>query len=135
MAPTRNDLMDSNEVDDMICLAQKTANIDQSLSHENEKNRQWLIEDGNNHRRFQMLPPNFRWKALIPHLMEHFTEGLDHKDWFVRLKCCLFLPLALKYRAFCYVKDTGPMKMLKVNITSIFMLVQCFLSLISTPLY
>ena len=79
-------------------------------------NSQWLIEDGNNFQPFRMLPPNFRFNAWVPHLKEHFIGGgLDHKDWFVRLKCCLFLPLALKYRAFAYIKDTGPLKMLKVN--------------------
>ena len=133
MAPTRNDLMDSNEVDDIIGLAQKTANVGQSLSNESEFNSQWLIEDGNNFQPFRMLPPNFRFNSWIPHLKEHFIGGgLDHKDWFVRLKCCLFLPLALKYRAFAYIKDTGPLKMLKVNIISIFMLVQCIVSLIPT---
>ena len=116
MAPTRNELMDSNEVDGIIGIAQKAANVAKSLSDKSEFNNQWLIEDGNYRRPFQMLPPNFRMLSWFTYLKEHFVEGLDHKDWFIRLKCCLFLPLALKYKAFSYVKDTGPFKIIQVNI-------------------
>ena len=105
MAPDYLELMNSNEVDDLILLAIKTGNIRQSLGSRSDNNQQWLIEDGTN-RCFQLLPPNFQIKSWIPHLKENFGHKLDHKDWFVRLKCCLFLPLATKYKAFTYVGGT-----------------------------
>ena len=116
MAPDKIELMNSNEVDDMIFLAIKTGNIRQSLGSKIDFNQQWLIEDGTN-RCFQLVPPNFQIKSWIPHLKENFGFNLDHKDWFVRLKCCLFLPLATKYKAFTYVGGTGLLLVLKVTIT------------------
>ena len=117
MAPNKIELMNSNEVDGIICLAQKASNIRYSLGCNSDYNQQWLIEDGTN-RLFQMLPPNFQFKSWwIPHIKENFGQNLDHKDWFVRLKCCLFLPLAAKYRAFNYVGSEGLSAVLKVTIT------------------
>ena len=79
-------------------------------------NNQWLIQDGNNFP-FTMLPPNFKITHWMPYLQSNFKDGLDDKDWFVRLKCCLFLPLATKYKAFTYVGTTGLVLVLKVTIT------------------
>jgi hypothetical protein len=47
-----------------------------------------------------MLPPYFEVKAFVKHFLRNFVRGLDaDNDWFVKLKCCLYLPLAEAFKA------------------------------------
>ena len=55
--------------------------------------------DGNT-KPFQMLPPNFEVKAFGKHFSRNFVQGLNaDNDWVVKLRCCLYLPLAMTYKA------------------------------------